>query len=326
MKYLLPEGFLSALPKKKITRRLNKAEKTIDALFSAPIRRNLQRRRLHKYLIGQDAAIDFDSTFYSMLKGTKCRKIAFFHFSLNNYHRGKKSKIKRLCRKMAVYDNIVLICQKMADEFAQCAPQLSERIKVIYNPIDEAAYKIQAQEYSVPTSDYLLSVGRLEESQKDFTTLIKGYAAAHRRNADIPPLYIVGDGKDRKKLERLAQSEGMEGKISFLGFFPNPAPWIANAKIFLLCSKFEGLPTVLIEALMLDRIIIASDCPTGPSEILNNGKCGCLVPPRDPAAVSDAIINILSDNSLRDFYTENIIIHKKMFSPEFCISQLNEIL
>lgn len=326
VKYLLPESILTALPKKKLSHKLSAAEKIADAVLFAPVRRVLQRNRLSSSLKSCDVVVDFDSTFYSLLKGVPSKKIAFFHFSINKYHRGDERKLRRLCTKMSVYDKIVLICNKMAEEFASRAPELNDRISVIYNPIDEWQQRQKALEYVVSAEDYILSVGRLEEHQKDFTTLIKAYACAYRRNAQIPPLYIIGDGIDRTYLEKLAKEEGVAERVKFLGYLNNPMPWIANAKMFILSSKFEGLPTVLVEALMLDRVIVATGCPTGPAEILDNGNCGRLVPIADVDSLSNAIIDLLDNNELRSEILSNVSNHKKLFTPEHCITKFVELL
>ena len=325
VKYLLSESILTSLAKKKLSSNLNPAEKVVDAIFLSPIRRFLTQIRLHKYLKTTDVVIDFDSRSYSFLKSEKCKKIAFFHFSINKYHGGNDRKLARLCSKMANYDNIVLICNKMAEEFIQRAPQLKSKISIIYNPIDEQQIKRKALEYNVPDVDYILSVGRLAEQQKDFTTLIKAYAKTWRINHNIPPLYIIGDGRNRKDLEALAKNENVAEQVKFLGYLTNPMPWIAKAKLFILSSKFEGLPTVLIEALMLNRVIIATDCPTGPAEILDYGKCGFLVPIGDDKLLSKAIIDALFDESSRDSLLSNVLEHQKVFTPEVIIPKLIEL-
>ena len=81
----------------------------------------------------------------------------------------------------------------------------------------------------------------------------------------------------------------LENDIVFLGLHKNPYPWIRASRLFVLSSKFEGLPTVLIEALSLEKTIISSNCPTGPKEILDNGKAGVLVPVMDEVAMAEAI-------------------------------------
>ncbi len=320
VKYLLREGMQTRLPKRKLSKSLNTRQKVLDAVLFAPVRGFIQKIRLKRLLKDEDVVVDFDTTFYSRLKGIKARKIAFFHFSINHYHRGNERKIKRLCRKMMTYDDIVLISKQMADEFAARVPRMCNKISVIYNPVSEENLLAKAAEYAVPTEDYILSVARLEERQKDFTTLIKAYAIANGQTP-LPKLYIIGEGRDKDRLKALAQKCGVENKIVFKGFLPNPMPWIANSKLFVLSSKFEGLPTVLIEALTLRKIIVSSDCPTGPAEILDNGNCGVLTPVGDAEAMAKALIRALNDDELRSNIASNIEGHKKIFSAQYCIGQ-----
>ncbi|MCR5455735.1 MAG: glycosyltransferase [Bacteroidales bacterium] len=325
VKYLLHENFLTKLPKLKLTQKLSKTQKIIDAIAFAPIRRAIQKTRFKKAIQNADAVVDFDCTYYSFLKNATCRKIAFFHFSINKYHQSNESKINRLCHKMMVYDKIVVICNKMAEEFAQRAPFLNNRISVIYNPVSGQQLEEKASEYTPPDGQYILSIARLEEKQKDFTTLINAYAAANKKTP-LPPLYIIGEGQDAAMLKQLSVQHKLENKIIFLGFIQNPMPWIAKAKVFVLSSKYEGLPTVLIEALTLGRIIVSSDCPTGPAEILDNGNCGILVPPGDANAMARAIIQAVEDEDLRAKITSNIDRHKQLFSADYCIGQFMDLL
>ena len=325
VKYLLRESLLTILPKKKLCKKINGFTKAIDAVFFAPIRRILQKTRLKKTLSGTDVIVDFDSTYYSMLPKTDSLKIAFFHFSIEHYHNGNAKKIERLCGKMKIYDRIVLICNKMAEEFANRAPYLGNKVSVIYNPISKAELHEKATEYDVPDEDFIVSVARLEEHQKDFTTLIKAYAHANSAS-NLPKMYIIGEGRDKATLQDLTRQNGVDDKIVFLGFLPNPVPWIAKAKAFVLSSKFEGLPTVLIEALTLDRVIVSSDCPTGPSEILDNGNCGILVPVGDVNAMADALAKAVSDNELRGKILNNLSQHKHLFSADYCVGKFMELL
>ena len=325
VKYLLRDNMLTSIPKKKLSQKISTFQKAVDAVLFAPIRIALQKTRLKKILMQSDVAVDFDCTFYSKLNNANCIKIAFFHFSINHYHRGNTRKLNRLCGKMKVYDKIVMICNKMAEELAQRAPFLSDKVHVIYNPISMSELTQKASEYNVPDEDFIVSIARLEEHQKDFTTLIKAYAHA-KQSCSLPKLYIIGEGRDKEYLETLSKEHGLEENVVFLGFIPNPIPWVAKSKVFVLSSKYEGLPTVLIEALALNRIIVSSDCPTGPAEILNNGKCGILVPMGDAKAMSDAIIKALHDNNLRSEIESNIAQHKQTFSTEHCLNKFMELL
>ena len=111
----------------------------------------------------------------------------------------------------------------------------------------------------------------------------------------------------------------------FLGFQPTPLPWILHCKIFVHSAKFEGLPTVLIEALLLDKLIVATDCPTGPREILDHGRCGLLTPVGDAPAFAAAVLQLLNDKSLQQRLLSAAEEQKKIFTFAHIDRQLHAL-
>lgn len=142
----------------------------------------------------------------------------------------------------------------------------------------------------------ILAAGRLGR-QKDFPTLIRAFA---RLRADGRParLVILGDGKspkDRAGLLELAASLGVADSVDLPGAVPEAIPYMARAGLFVLSSAWEGLPGVLIEALACGTPVASTDCPSGPSEILENGRLGPLVPVGDDQALAAAMAAVLDD-------------------------------
>ena len=119
----------------------------------------------------------------------------------------------------------------------------------------------------------LISVGRLT-FQKDFLTLLKAIKICKKKNIE---LIILGKGNQLNELRNFCANNNISSKVKFLGYKTNPYKYINQADIFILTSIFEGSPNVLIEALYLNKFIISTDCPTGPREILENGKYGTLI-------------------------------------------------
>lgn len=122
----------------------------------------------------------------------------------------------------------------------------------------------------------------------------KGFADLIRAMKLIPPqrrarLMILGDGPLRSELEALIIELGLEGVVSLLGYVENPLKYFARADVFVLSSHVEGLPNVLVEAMMCGCTPVSTDCPTGPREVLQDGKYGYLVPLRDPVALAAGI-------------------------------------
>ena len=154
---------------------------------------------------------------------------------------------------------------------------------------------------------YFCAVGRLCE-QKGFDLLVEAYAKAYALDESIADLLIVGDGPDRELLAQQIEEVGLEGKIKLLGFNKNPYYIMAGAECFVLSSRHEGLPTVLIEALAVGTPVIATDCPTGPNEILVQGKFGKLVSVGDINALADSLL--IANRGLPDIPHEAVQPYK----------------
>lgn len=316
----------------------NAAISIADEVIANPLRKYLMSGRLVRLARENDVVIDFDSCHYSYVKklrkkhqdyGTKY--IAFSHFSLSQLMRQNERRTIRTIERWDYYDYIVTISDAMKEEAQKLRPDISDHIVRMYNSLDLDIVLSKAQEEVIDTAiqhPFILAVERLEESQKDLSTLIKAYAlySKNHQKQNTPYLYIIGEGKSRPDLETLINELGMQEKVRLLGFISNPYPWIKAAVAMVHSSKFEGLPTVLIEGLMMGKIIASSDCPTGPSEILNNGKAGILIPVGNTEQFAEAIETITTDDAKREELLNNAAIHAKIFSTQACISQLQNIL
>lgn len=136
----------------------------------------------------------------------------------------------------------------------------------------------------------ILGVGRLEPV-KDFATLLRAFALIIQQ---LPArLVILGEGGERASLEHLAQSLGIAEQVHMPGFVSNPFPYMRRAGVFVLSSRFEGLPNSLIQAMACKCPVVSTDCPSGPNEILSNGEYGHLVPVGDSLALAEAILEVL---------------------------------
>ena len=137
-----------------------------------------------------------------------------------------------------------------------------------------------------PKVPVCLAAGRLCP-QKDYPTLIRAFATL----AETRPLrlLILGDGPDRADLESLIRQLGLADRVALPGFAENPFSAMARAGVFVLSSAWEGLPGVLIQAMACGTPVVATDCPSGPREVLVDGRYGPLVPVGDPEALAQAI-------------------------------------
>ncbi len=326
MYYLVRDGIWTWLAKKKLKRKLHWWEKAIEEGVLSPVRRVLQQSRLKGRLCGQDVVVDMDCMFHSFLGELACQRIAFFHFSIPKYCGGKERRIKRLGHKFEAYDNIILVSEGMREEAMNLYPDIAYKFGMIYNPQNIEALQARATEYEVEEEDYILTIARLEESQKDYTTLLRAYRQADdARGGAMPKLRIIGKGPDREALEALTSELGIADKVIFMGILSNPMPWLKKCRAFVLSSKFEGLPVSLVEALSLHVPIIASDCPVGPREILDGGRCGILVPVGDVNAMANALSEITADKELAQRYKDNTVEHSRKFFWEEASAKFNQI-
>ena len=195
-------------------------------------------------------------------------------------------------------DGIVAVSSSVADDLAEVAGIPHERIRVIYNPVVTMDLEAKAKAtlehpwFHPGEPPVILAAGRLT-AQKDFETLIRAFARVLEGRPSR--LLILGEGEMRPALESLVDQLGLTQDVSLPGFVANPYPYMSQASVFVLSSRWEGLPGVLIEALYCGVPLIATDCPGGSREILVDGRYGQLVPVGDADALAKAIEGTLED-------------------------------
>jgi len=167
--------------------------------------------------------------------------------------------------------------------------------KTIYNPIN-SEYIMQRSIAPKPFEyDYILAIGRLNR-QKGFDVLIKAFAKSSLKN--MIKLIVLGEGKERKRLEELITELNLENQILLLGKVDNPFIYMKYAKLFILSSRYEGFPVVLLETLACGTPVITTSCETGTIEIINNRKNGLLIPVEDEEALKVAMEKLFNDREL----------------------------
>jgi len=198
---------------------------------------------------------------------------------------------------------VMAVSRGVAADVCSMSGFAEDRIKVIYNPaargmaVKRSSIALREQMWGKGYSHHILTVGSFK-SQKNHALLIRAFANIPRSlNAKLT---IVGEGNLRRIMEEQIAELGLRDRVSLPGFFPDPYPWFLSADQFVLSSDWEGLPTVLIEALECGVPIVSTDCPSGPAEILENGRYGRLVPVGDADALAAAMIASLGNVSNRD--------------------------
>ncbi|HEX4145203.1 MAG TPA: glycosyltransferase [Pirellulales bacterium] len=200
-------------------------------------------------------------------------------------------------------DNVVGVSTGVARDVEHSLGLPPQRVRTIYNPIVDAHLLARAEEpcphpwlsrepwQSVDDRPVLLSVGQLGRPEKDHVTLLRAVAIV-RRTRPVR-LVIFGEGAERGQIEALRRDLGLEADVDLPGSTDNPYAAMRQASLFVLSSRSEGLPTVLIEALACGCPTVSTTCPSGPTEILDGGRYGVLVPPENPEALAAGILKNL---------------------------------
>ncbi|MBW1967851.1 MAG: glycosyltransferase [Deltaproteobacteria bacterium] len=181
----------------------------------------------------------------------------------------------------------------------------ARRIAVIPNPVDTAsAAELSKKEPStVLPGDYLLHVGRLSVKTKAHDILLNAFKKLHSFHPDLK-LVLVGDGPDKKQIEALIKGWDLADSVILAGWQDNVYPFMARAKALVLCSRYEGWPNVLVEAMACGCPVVATDCQTGPREILGDNEYGLLVPVDDPEALARGVEGLLADEPRRAYFQD----------------------
>lgn len=300
--YFSRSRWLTSLYKRRVKKQISPVGKIADELFLAPIRKCLTRYHLRQLTAKNDVVVDFDCCFYSSLWHVQIRKLAFFHFSFKHVAQQDPRRLSRIGRRLNVYDKVILIAQGMKTEAVEMFPSMKEKFEVIYNPKDPAEMERLSLDQSETDEriheDYIIAIERLT-TPKDIPTLLDAYALLRHNYGRKEKLFIIGKGEEEAELRAKTRQLGIASEVEFLGFKANPLPWLRASKLLVHSSRFEGLGIVMIEGLLLDKPVVATDCPIGPREVLVNGEAGLLTPVGDAKAMAEAMQRVLTDEEFR---------------------------
>ncbi len=268
-------------------------------------------KRIIKKIGKVDVLIDYDAGATKYIKKFKGinKKIVWIHSSILNSKK-KKLKISRFGKRLSHYDNIVVICDEMFEETKKIYPFLEKKLVRIYNSFnfDEILSKskneniLSKKEKKLIKEKYILAVSRLDMESKDYKTLLESF---YNLNEPTYKLYIIGDGPDKEKIENLIKQYNLGNKVYLLGKKQDPYTWMKKCQFFVHSSKYEGFGLVILEALILKKAVISSNCKVGPSEILSYGKYGELFNVGDCKALTQKMRLFIENKTLREKY-ENL--------------------
>lgn len=249
----------------------------------------------------------------SLIAKHNCRVLVVEHsMPTLNFRKGRlKKKIQLICAKLLYKfsDRVICVSDGVADDVKYFTGLDGSKVRAIYNPvIDHHLAKAKESNPNYSKIYDLVFLGRLIPSKR-VDIIIDAVAILKRTGVNLR-VAIVGDGPSKQSLQDYVRLAEVDKNIEFLGFMKNPYRIFSVSETLILTSDWEGLPTVLIEALFFEKKVIARDCRSGPREILDHGRYGLLIDSDNPKDFADAImcsINLPlqpSDNWLRQYTVE----------------------
>ena len=238
----------------------------------------------------------------------------------NNFTVQTMSPVWRLARPIIARSATLLVMQ--TEEARQSlSPALRSRAVVIPNPVTLP----RGIEHKVGDGRRIVAVGRLEK-QKGFDLLIEAFSQV----APVVPaakLTIFGEGPERGALKEQARALGIEDRVRLPGVTRSPVDWISAGDIFVLSSRFEGFPNVLLEAMRAGLASVAFDCPWGPAEILDSPDAGMLVPAGNVKELAGAIRRLATDSALRQHTARSgTVAVARRYSTPSVLAQWDEVI
>jgi len=197
-----------------------------------------------------------------------------------------------------------------------------KNIKVIPNPFDLKNIKYFSTEDIEFFQPFILFVGRLHK-QKNIPLLLKAFK--NLKNKDIK-LIIIGEGEEKSTLRSMIKALDLSDRVNMMGFQKNPYKYMSKALCLVLPSNYEAFPNVIIEAMVCGCPVISTDCPFGPSEIIQNEKNGILIPVNDASGLSSALEKIVSDEKLRTKLIENAYETVKNYDIEKIVQEYKKAI
>ncbi|RYN12187.1 glycosyltransferase family 1 [Bifidobacterium animalis subsp. animalis] len=279
--------------------------------------------RLHKYLKTHkvDILVDVDGILdlysFPAAIGTSTKIISWEHF---NYFSNPTVPYRKLSRPLAgrFASALVTLTEKDKQNYLDNLKHRKSPVISITNPMPP----FQKHPYNVE-SRTIVSAGRLTD-QKGFDLLLESAFQVLPKHPDWQ-WYILGEGEDRKKLEKMVNDYGLSAQVHLPGMVKID-DYLKDASFFVLSSRYEGLGMVLLEAKAHHLPLISFDCEIGPAEIIENGVNGILVPPEDTDALAHAVEKFIDSPSLRQQYSDKSEQGSERFQPEYILNQWTNLL
>lgn len=191
---------------------------------------------------------------------------------------------------------VIAVSSDVAEELCRISGKIRHKVSVLPTPVvsedllRDGEQPLDHPWFAPQAPPVVLGVGRLDH-QKDFSTLLRAFASV-RRSRPLR-LIVLGEGPERAALEELSRELGIAADVQLPGFVDNPFPYLKRTAVFALSSRYEGMPTALLQALAFGTPVVSTDCPGGAREVLEHGRFGALVPPGDAEKLATAIASTI---------------------------------
>ncbi|WP_168196406.1 glycosyltransferase [Bdellovibrio sp. NC01] len=243
-----------------------------------------------------------------------------------------KGDLRKFYRRILPFDQLITVSHVLEEHIKDFFPRVSNRVRTVYTPINYEKIRSEADDFSELTAleqkligqKYYVAVARFVP-EKDFVTVFKAFKILKEKNFNLK-LVVVGDGTDRKKLERSLEDLSLQGCVSLVGMKRNPYVWMKHSQGFIHSAITEGFGLVMVEAMTLGKAVIATDCPVGPAEVLKNGEFGILIKVGDDRNLAEKIIELESKASLKQRYELKSLERASYFSKERILPEFYEII
>lgn len=315
--------FLTTL---KFMESVKKYQKRKDFLSKLIYSHLLKRKKalgideMKKYLGFSDTIIDYNMGLLRHLhkldlKGK--RVIAWSHAGEGGLERKKQKR-----KNMGLYDTIIVLNSQMEKGFKKNYPQEKFQVVKIYNFMEEESIRLKSEAFQVEEKAYIVTVGSLTENKNQKLT-ISAFKKITEKMPDVN-LLILGEGPMKDTLEKYVKELNIEKKVKFLGLQQNPYPYVKNAKFYVQSSLQEGMPLVIMEAMILGKAVLSTK-NSGAIEILQDGKYGVLVE-QNSESMAEQMLNLLQ-NSKRINELEKLSLERSQdFSREIAEKAIEKII
>lgn len=269
---------------------------------------------------GFDIIIDFKNGFSrKLIENSKDKlKIMWIHGSTNYVKNNMDFDFN-------IYEKVVCLSDKLKDDLISLNKIDLSKIYKIYNPINIEKIIEKSNEPLEIDDKYFCCVTRLD-TDKDLDTLINAYKLFFEETNSEIKLYIIGEGPEEKRLKKKVEDYKLSEKIIFKGKINNPYPYMKKSTATVLSSYSEGLPVTLVESLIVGTLAISSNCPSGPREILLDGKAGILFEPGNVNDLKNIFIKITNSQVDIKSISQNAQNSLYRFDVKNVIPQIEELL